>query len=121
MLALVLASIGIYGVVSFVVANRMREFGIRMALGATTGDVQIMLLREERAAGGDGRRGGGVCVPALVKARAIVETMLFLVSSRDAATFVLVPSLLTLVAVLACWFPAQRATRVDPTVALRDE
>ncbi len=118
MLALVLASIGIYGVVSFIVANRMREFGIRMALGATTGDVQIMLLRE-----GVRLVTVGVVVglaTALIASR-YVETMLFLVSSRDAATFVLVPSLLTLVAVLACWFPAQRATRVDPTVALRDE
>ena len=59
-------------------------------------------------------------VVALIGSRA-VESMLFVVSSRDAITFVLVPSILTLVALVACWIPAQRATRVDPMVALRDE
>jgi predicted permease len=117
-LALVLATIGIYGVVSYLVAHRVREFGIRMALGATATDVQLMLLRE-----GVRLVAVGVVVGlgiSLVGSRA-VESMLFVVGSRDAVTFVLVPSILTLVAVLACWIPAHRATRVDPMVALREE
>lgn len=117
-LALLLATIGIYGVVSYLVAHRVREFGIRMALGATPADVQLMLL-------GEGVRlvAGGVFVGlgiSLVGART-VQSMLFVVSSRDAVTFVLVPSILTMVAVLACWVPAHRATRIDPMEALRDE
>jgi predicted permease len=118
MLALLLATIGIYGVVSYLVAHRVREFGIRMALGATATDIQLMLLRE-----GVRLVAVGVVVGlavALIGSRA-VESMLFLVTSRDAVTFILVPSILTLVAIVACWIPAQRATRVDPMVALRDE
>ncbi|HEX3745874.1 MAG TPA: ABC transporter permease [Bryobacteraceae bacterium] len=116
--ALLLATIGIYGVVSYLVAHRVREFGIRMALGATATDVQLMLLRE-----GVRLVSVGVVVGlgvALIGSRA-VESMLFLVTSRDAMTFILVPAILTLVAVLACWIPAQRATRVDPMVALRED
>jgi predicted permease len=118
MLALLLATIGIYGVVSYLVANRVREFGIRMALGATATDVQLMLVRE-----GVRLVAGGVLLGlalSLIGSRA-VESMLFVVSSRDAVTFILVPAILTLVAVLACWIPARRATRIDPMVALRDE
>jgi hypothetical protein len=117
-LALALATIGIYGVVSYLVAHRVREFGIRMALGATAADVQLMLL-------GEGVRLVAVgvvvgLVVALVGSRA-VASMLFNVNPVDAVTFILVPSILTLVAILACWIPAHRATRVDPMVALRDE
>ncbi len=118
LLALVLATVGIYGVVSYLVARRVREFGIRMALGATPADVQMMLLRE-----GVRLVAGGVLVGmilALIASRAI-QPMLYVVSSRDAATFILVPALLTLVAVLACWVPALRATRIDPMTALREE
>jgi ABC-type antimicrobial peptide transport system permease subunit len=96
----------------------VREFGIRMALGATAADIQLMLVRE-----GVRLVAVGVAVGlaiALVGSRA-VESMLFLVTSRDAITFILVPSILTLVAILACWIPAHRVSRVDPMVALRDE
>jgi ABC-type antimicrobial peptide transport system permease subunit len=89
-----------------------------MALGATATDVQLMLLRE-----GVRLVSVGVVVGlgvALIGSRA-VESMLFLVTSRDAMTFILGPAILTLVAVLACWIPAQRATRVDPMVALRED
>jgi putative ABC transport system permease protein len=117
-LALALATIGIYGVVSYLVAHRVREFGIRMALGATAGDVQRMLLRE-----GIRLVAVGVIVGlalALVGSRA-VASMLFMATPLDAVTFILVPSILTLVGILACWIPAHRVTRVDPMVALRDE
>jgi predicted permease len=117
LLALVLATIGIYGVVSYLVAQRVREFGIRMALGATAGDVQLMLLREGIRLVAGGVLAGTVL--SLIGSQA-VGSMLFVVSSRDAVTFVLVPSLLTLVAILACWIPARRVTRIDPMVALRD-
>jgi macrolide transport system ATP-binding/permease protein len=118
LLALLLATIGIYGVVSYLVAHRVREFGIRMALGATPNDVELMLLRE-----GGRLVAAGVLVGmvlSLIGSRA-VQSMLFVVSSYDAITFVLVPSFLTLVAILACWIPARRATHIDPMAALRDE
>ena len=117
-LALILATIGIYGVVSYLVAHRMREFGIRMALGATAADVQLMLLGEGVRLVAVGVVAG--LVVALVGSRA-VASMLFMVNPVDAVTFILVPSILTLVAILACWIPAHRATHVDPMVALRDE
>jgi macrolide transport system ATP-binding/permease protein len=118
LLALLLATVGIYGVVSYLVAHRVREFGIRMALGATPNDVQSMLLREGVRLVGVGVVVGTVL--SLIASRA-VESMLFVVSSRDALTFVVVPVFLTLVAMLACWIPARRATRIDPMAALRDE
>ena len=89
-----------------------------MALGATAADVQLMVLR-------DGVRlvvlgvTAGMAV-ALLASR-VVQSMLFVISARDAVTFVLVPSILALVAVVACWVPALRATRIDPATALRDE
>ncbi len=117
-LALLLATLGIYGVVSYSVHQRVREIGVRMALGATAADVQLMIV-------GEGIRlvavgvviGTGI---ALVAAR-LVQSMLFVISARDAATFIVVPATLTAVAILACWIPARRVTRVDPSTALRDE
>jgi len=117
-LALVLASVGIYGVVSYSVAQRQREFGIRMALGATAGDVQSMVVLEGIRIVAIGVVAGTAV--AMMAARA-VKSMLFTAGSGDAVTFVLVPALLTLVALLACWFPAKRATRIEPWIALRDE
>ena len=117
-LALMLATIGIYGVISYSVNQRVREFGVRMALGATAGHVEMMLLREGIRLVAIGIMVGTVI--GLLAARA-VQSMLFVVSARDAVTFVLVPGILTLVAVLACWIPARRAMRIDPAVALRDE
>jgi ABC-type antimicrobial peptide transport system permease subunit len=117
-LALELASIGIYGVISYSVSQRLREFGIRMALGATSGDVQLMLLREGVRLVAIGVFVGTAV--ALVASRA-VKSMLFTAGSGDAITFVLVPAILTLVALFACWFPVRRATRVEPSTALRDQ
>lgn len=118
MLALLLATIGIYGVISYLVAQRSREFGIRMALGATGAHVQLMLLREGVRLVAVGVLAG---LAIGLAGSGAVKSMLFVVSSRDAVTFVLVPSILTLVAILASWIPARRATRVDPMVALREE
>jgi len=117
-LALVLAAVGVYGVVWYSVNRRVREIGVRMALGATPADIQTMILREGVRLVGMGVLAGMVI--ALSGSRA-VEGMLFATSPRDAATFVLVPAMLTLVAVLACWLPAVRATRIEPAAALREE
>jgi predicted permease len=117
-LALVLAAVGIYGVVSYSVNRRVREIGVRMALGATPADIQAMILREGVRLVAIGVLAGIVIA---LSASHAVESMLFATSPRDAATFVLVPSILTLVAVLACWFPAVRATRIEPARALREE
>jgi ABC-type antimicrobial peptide transport system permease subunit len=89
-----------------------------MALGATAGDVQIMILGEGVRLVAIGVLVGMTIAMAVSRS---VESMLFVISARDAATFVLVPSILTLVAILACWVPARRATRIDPSMALRDE
>jgi len=117
-LALLLATIGIYGVVSYSVHLRSREIGVRMALGATAGDVQAMIVRE-----GFRLVAIGVVVGTLIArvAARLVQSMLFVISARDALTFVMVPSAMGLVAIVACWLPAMRATRIDPSTALREE
>jgi putative ABC transport system permease protein len=117
-IALVLASIGMYGVVSYSVARRTREIGIRMALGAASRQVFRMVL-------GQGARlaGAGVLF-GLVGSLAVGRLMtgfLYGVRATDPATYGAVSTLLILVVLLACYLPARRATRVDPTVALRDE
>lgn len=117
-LALFLAAIGIYGVVSYAVARRTRELGIRMSLGATARDVVQMAV----AGGMKLVCIGGVVGVAL--AAAITWSLsgyLFGVSTRDLATFVGIPVLLTGVALLAAWVPARGASRVDPVRALRSE
>jgi predicted lysophospholipase L1 biosynthesis ABC-type transport system permease subunit len=120
LLALVLACVGIYGVMSYLVGQRTREIGIRMALGAQTGDVMRAVL-------GQGAKmtliGVGLGVLASLGLTQLLTrfSLLFGVSATDPSTFVAVALLLTLVAVLACWLPARRATRVDPLVALRYE
>jgi predicted permease len=117
-LALLLAAIGIYGVISCSVNQRVREIGVRMALGATPASVQVLILTEGIRLVAIGVFAGMVI--ALIGSRA-VASMLFVIGPRDAMTFVLVPTILAMVAVLACWLPALRATRIDPAVALRDE
>ena len=117
-LGLVLATLGVYGVVSYSVNQRVREIGVRMALGATAADVQVLILRQGLAVVTVGVVAG--LLIALGASRA-VQSLLFVTSARDALTFILVPSILILAAIVACWLPAHRATRIDPAIALRDE
>ena len=117
-LALLLASMGIYGVVSYSVSQRAREIGVRIALGATVGQVRWMLLRQAFRMVGAGLLVGLAAAAAASRA---IQSMLFQASPWDAATFTMVPLLLLLVAFAACWIPAMRVTRIDPASALRDE
>ena len=117
-LALLLATIGIYGVISYSVSQRIREIGVRMALGATPAEVQLLILREGVRLVAIGVVAG--LLISLATSR-VVTSMLFVISPHDAITFVFVPAILALVAILACWIPALRATRIDPAVALHDE
>ena len=117
-LALLLATIGIYGVIAYSVRQRRREMGIRMALGATPADVQYMVLGEGVRLIAMGVIAGSILSLAVAGS---VQEMLFVTSARDMFTFTLVPATLTLVGVLACWAPAVRSSRADPSIALRDE
>jgi predicted permease len=116
--ALALASIGIYGVLAYLVTQRTREIGIRMALGARAADVLRLVLREGMMPVVLGGIAG--MVAALAATRAL-RTMLFGVTPLDPVSFAAAPALLAIVALLACYLPARRATRVDPLVALREE
>jgi putative ABC transport system permease protein len=115
-IALVLGVIGIYGVMSYAVAQRTREIGVRMALGASPGDARRMVLREGVSLAGVGIVLG--VLAALVSTRAL-SGLLYGVTTMDPLTFGAVPIGLIVVALLASYHPARRATRVDPTTALR--
>ncbi len=118
LVALVLAATGIYGVLSGSVTERTREIGVRLALGASRGDILALVVRQGMTLTGLGVVSG--LSGALVASQAIV-TMLFGVSRLDPITYLSVIGLLVGVAVIACWVPARRATKVDPLVALRYE
>jgi predicted permease len=117
-LALILAAVGIYGVMSHVVAGRTREIGLRMALGAQLSDVQKLILKQGMFLAAIGSLGG--LMVALGGAR-MMKSLLYGVSSSDPITFACVALLLLNVALLACWIPARRASRVEPMIALRAE
>jgi putative ABC transport system permease protein len=117
-LALLLSSVGIYGVVSYLVGQRTREIGLRMALGARRVDVLRMVL-----SGGGKLAALGVVIGlgASLGLTQLMGAMIYGVSATDPLTFVSVALLLTCVALIACYVPARRAMRVDPMAALRHE
>jgi putative ABC transport system permease protein len=116
--ALALAAIGTYGVLSYSVAERRREIGIRMAIGAESETVMGMILRDGLGVAAVGLAAGLVGAFALSR---LLGSLLFEVSATDPLTYVATPVILALVAGAACWIPARRATRVDPMIALRTE
>jgi putative ABC transport system permease protein len=115
---LLLACLGIYGVISYSVTRRVNEIGIRIALGAKASQVSLLVLRQ-------GVRPvlGGllVGVAAALAGGSVLRGMLFGTESRDPAAIFAVAALLLAIAIAACWAPARRAARIDPMVALRDE
>lgn len=115
-LAMVLAAIGVYGVLSYSVSLRTREVGIRMAVGAGERDVLAMVLRQSMVVIGAGLSAG--LLASLVLTR-VLKTMLFEVRSTDAVSIALTALVLTAVALVASYLPARRATRIDPITALR--
>ena len=117
-LATILASIGIYGVISYIVSQRTHEIGIRMALGAKQGDVLRMMLSQ---AGRMAVIGVAIGLVAAVGLMRLMAKLLFGISTHDPITFTAVAVLLILVALGACYLPARRASVVDPMVALRYE
>jgi predicted permease len=117
-LALLLAAFGIYGVVSNSVSRRISEIGIRVALGATRGELIGMILKQSMLPVFSGAIAGIVISLAATR---VLSSILYGVSATDLTTFVSVPLLLMAVAAVACLFPARRAVRIDPTEALRTE
>jgi predicted permease len=116
--ALLLGTVGIYGVISYVVTQRTREMGIRLALGAEEVVVTSMVLKQGAMLAG---LGIGVGLAGAFALTRLMEAMLFGVSATDPATFILVPTLLGGIALLATYLPARRASRIDPVEALRAE
>src|SRR5262249_42906036 len=117
-LALVLASLGIYGVLSYVVGRRTQEIGVRLALGATRTDVMRLIVGQGMALTASGIAIGLAAAWVLTR---VVSTLLYGISPHDPMTFIAITTVLTAVAILASYLPGLRATRVDPLEALRAE
>jgi len=117
-LALILAALGIYGVLSYAVTQRTREIGVRIALGAHASDVLRMVAMHGLTLAGAGLVIGGVLALALT---GLMKKVLYEVSPMDAPTYATVAVILLVVSIVACVVPARRAAGLDPMVALRDE
>jgi predicted permease len=117
-LGLLLACVGIYSVISYSVVQRVREVGIRLALGAAPGAIRGMVLREGMLLAAVGIGAGAAASLALTR---YLATMLYTVKPTDPAVFASVAAILAAAAAAGCWFPARRATSVDPAVVLREE
>jgi len=113
-----LAAVGIYGLLSYLVSQRTREIGIRMAIGASQRDVQALIVRKGLLLTGAGVVGGLTLALAVTR---LMRALLYGVGPFDLATFATVPAILLVVALLASYLPAARATRVSPLLALRSE
>ena len=116
--AMLLAAIGMYGVVAYGVAQRTREIGVRKALGATDGGIASLLFRESLVLVGIGVVVG--CAGAFAGAR-LIQNQLFETTPLDATTYASAISILVATALIATWIPARRATRLDPTIAMRGD
>ena len=117
-LALLLACVGLYGVMAYGVARRRAEFGLRLALGASRGDVSWLVLRETLTVIA---LGVAIGVPAALAASRFISRLLFGLAPTDPVTIVTAVAVLAIVATLAGYLPARRAARIDPLVALRHE
>jgi putative ABC transport system permease protein len=118
MVSLLLAAVGVYGVLAYSVTERTREFGVRVALGAEPGRILSLVLASGIRVVLAGTAAGIAGALALTQ---LLATLLFGVNARDTATFVTVPLVLALVGLLAAWLPARRASRLAPVEALRAE
>jgi putative ABC transport system permease protein len=117
-IALLLTAIGLYGVMAYSVSQRTREMGIRIALGAQTGNVLRLVVKQGMILAVIGVVLGLITSFAMTR---LMRTMLYEVSATDPVTFIFAPLLIGAVTLVACWVPARRAAKVDPMIALRSE
>jgi len=116
--AAVLSCVGLFGVLAYLVTQRTRDIGIRLALGAGRRDVISMIVGRGMTLA---LSGAAIGLIAAFGAARLMKSLLFSVSPQDPLTFAVVPAVLCVVALIACYLPAQRASRVDPLIALRSE